>query len=80
MWELVRAVWDGPLGGNEEDLTSLFCSELVAEAYQSMGLLLPNEQGGAPSNEYTPSYFCHTRPLDLIGPWELGIPIIVNPG
>jgi len=80
LWELVRAAWDGPLGLNEEDLTSVFCSELVAEAYQVMGLLPPNEEGGLPSNEYVPAYFCHSRRLDLVGPWELSAPIVVNAG
>jgi hypothetical protein len=41
------------LGINKEDLSSLFCSELVAEAYQKMGLL--TEQ--LPSNEYIPKDF-----------------------
>lgn len=55
--DMVRAVWDGPLGHVEEDLSSLFCSELVAEAYQHMGLLPPNESGGKESTEYTPKNF-----------------------
>ena len=39
--------------GFGEDLSSLFCSELVAEAYQRMGLLDPD----VPSNSYTPADF-----------------------
>ena len=39
--------------GLGEDLSSLFCSELVGEAYQRMGLLPP----GVPSNSYTPADF-----------------------
>ena len=39
--------------GFGEDLSSLFCSELVAEAYQRMGLLHPD----VPSNSYTPADF-----------------------
>ena len=54
--ELVRSAYDGPLGDNAEDLSSLFCSELVAEAYQALGLLSPPPEG-LPSNEYTPSDF-----------------------
>ena len=66
--ELLKAAWDGPVGGNVEDLSSLFCSELVAEAYQVMHLL-PSEAGHPrylPSNEYTPADFCeraHRLPL-----------------
>lgn len=54
--ELIRAALDGPFGANREDLSSLFCSELVAEAYQRMGLL-PDGTGAKPSNEYTPKDF-----------------------
>ena len=35
--ELFKAAYEGPFGTNIEDLSSLFCSELVAEAYQRMG-------------------------------------------
>lgn len=63
--ELFRAVYDGPLGRNrKEDRSSFYCSELVAEAYQRMGLLptLPN------ANEYTPHDFSSERkkPLPLL--------------
>lgn len=52
--ELVKSAYDGWLGKNcEENLTSLFCSEMLAEAYQKMGLLSENK----PSNEYTPADF-----------------------
>jgi hypothetical protein len=59
--ELLRAAYDGPWGDNEEDLSSLFCSELVAEAYQAMGLL-PDSR---PSNEYTPRDFSSETPTPL---------------
>lgn len=32
--ELIKSAYDGIFGENKEDLSSLFCSELVAEAYQ----------------------------------------------
>ena len=51
--ELLKSAYDGPLGHNEEDLSSIFCSEMVAEAYQRMGLLSED----VPSNEYTPAGF-----------------------
>ncbi len=54
--ELIKAAWDGPLGGNKENLSSVFCSELVAESYQRMGLLAEPPKGW-PSNEYTPRDF-----------------------
>lgn len=59
--ELLRAAWDGRFGASKrERLQSLFCSELVAEAYQAMGLL-PEPPVGPPSNEYTPRDFARRR-------------------
>ena len=60
--ELIKAAYDGPLGRNSEDLTSLFCSELVAEAYQRLGLLGDEK----PSNEYTPADFSEREDLKLL--------------
>ena len=53
--QLLRSAVDDSrwLAENARDLTSLFCSELVAEAYQRLGLL-PEDP---PSNEYTPKDF-----------------------
>ncbi|WP_287028010.1 hypothetical protein [Herbaspirillum sp.] len=52
-WELVSAALDGPWGAfkNQEDFSSLFCSELVAESLQRLGIL----SGDTPANEWTPS-------------------------
>ena len=41
------------LSNTEEDLSSLFCSELVAEAYKRMGLI----ETAKNSNEFTPDDF-----------------------
>ncbi len=60
--ELVKAAYDRPLGRNSEDLSSLFCSELVAEAYQRLGLLDERK----PSNEYTPADFSDKYDLSLL--------------
>ena len=70
--ELFKAAYDG-LGGKSsgEDLSSLFCSELVAEAYQSMGLL-PEYPDGPPSNEYVPLDFSERREITLLGGFNLG--------
>lgn len=53
------------LGVNEEDLSSLFCSELVAEAYQRMRLLADVDQGGRSSNDYEPKDFAERAGLLL---------------
>lgn len=49
------------LRNKHEDLSSLFCSELVAAAYQRMGLLGEEKL----SNEYTPDDFSSARNLQL---------------
>ena len=79
--ELVRAAWDGPFGHiRSPNLSSVFCSELVAEAYQVMGLLTPHRLGGAPSNEYTPYDFSAAGRLRLVGGWALGAEQIIHSG
>jgi hypothetical protein len=77
--ELFRSVYDGPLGRNrKEDLTSYFCSELVAEAYQRMGLL----PASPPASEYTPHDFSSERrkPLPLQLGATLGPEVLVCQG
>ena len=49
------------LRNDKEDLSSLFCSELVAEAYQHMGVLDPKKS----SSEYTPDDFSSARDSNL---------------
>jgi hypothetical protein len=60
--QLIKAAWDYTFGRNKEDLSSLFCSELVAEAYQRLGLLDPD----TPSNEYVPADFSENKKLVLL--------------
>lgn len=57
-WELLHSA--SPFT-NREDLSSIFCSELVAETYQRLGLLDKSK----PSNEYTPADFGESRDLIL---------------
>jgi hypothetical protein len=71
--ELIKAAYDGPFGRNSEDLSSLFCSELVAEAYQRLGLL--SEVKG--SNEYTPADFSEKKDIELVS-GSLGDEIIIK--
>lgn len=52
--ELMGAAYDGPFGEQVENLVELFCSELVAAAYQAIGLI---GAGGKASNEYVPADF-----------------------
>lgn len=68
MIELVKAAYDGPFGENQEDLSSIFCSELLAMYYKEIHRLPVN----VPSNEYTPRDFAGKvtnhmlLPLDFI--------------
>lgn len=55
LFEMVKAAYDSfdeffSIFKNEEDISTLFCSELVANAYQEAGLLGDEK----PSNEYSP--------------------------
>ena len=74
--EVIKAAYDGPLGRNDEDLSSLFCGELVAEAYQAMGLL----PGDSPSSEYVPSDFSSERSLPLLQGARLGRETVLKHG
>jgi hypothetical protein len=62
--ELFRAVSDR-VERPRENFASLFCSELIAEVLQSIGLLDDVGQGGRPSNEYTPRHFSSAHDLRL---------------
>ncbi|HEX8691244.1 MAG TPA: hypothetical protein VF746_02290 [Longimicrobium sp.] len=76
----LRAAYDGPGGASPgEDLSSVFCSELVAEAYQAMGLL-PEWPEGPPSNEYVPLDFCAERGLRLGRGYALGPEVPITAG
>lgn len=71
--ELIRSALDYHedfltfLKNEEEDLSSLFCSELVAAAYQRMGLLEMDTtvENYKTSNEYTPDDFTSSRDEEL---------------
>ena len=64
LFELLRAISDR-VERPRESLASLFCSELVAEVLQGVGLLDDVCQGGRPSNEYTPRHFSSAHDLKL---------------
>lgn len=72
--ELIKSAYDGPFGHNTEDLSSVFCSELVAEAYQSLGLVTEEK----PSNEYTPADFSEKRMKNLQGDFYLSEEIVLK--
>ena len=51
--ELAKSAYDGPFGKNKEDLSSIFCSELIAAYFKLIKMLREDK----PSNEYTPKDF-----------------------
>ncbi|HZO37866.1 MAG TPA: YiiX/YebB-like N1pC/P60 family cysteine hydrolase [Methylomirabilota bacterium] len=76
--ELLKAAYDGIGGASSgEDLSSLFCSELVAEGYQAMGLL-PEFPAGLPSNEYAPIDFSDRRQLKLLKGYTLAAEVAIT--
>ncbi|MEM9276770.1 MAG: hypothetical protein AAGA80_28105 [Cyanobacteria bacterium P01_F01_bin.143] len=63
LWQLANSSWDLlPISENKEDLSSVFCSELVAHIYQELGFLDESK----PSNEYTPGDFEENAKLELL--------------
>jgi len=60
--ELASSLLDFGKFDNKEDLSSLFCSELVAESLQCMGII-PDKY---PSNEFTPKDFDQGKWIDKI--------------
>ena len=58
--ELYKSAWDGPGGHNEENLSSYFCSELVAQTLMELEVL---SRSANPSNEYVPGDFVGDLPL-----------------
>ncbi|WGV98849.1 hypothetical protein QF117_10525 [Vibrio sp. YMD68] len=70
-WQLIKSAYKGPFGRNKKDLSSVFCSELVAEAYQELGLLCRTP----PSNEYSPA--CFADPQLTLNEAQLGPRILL---
>ncbi len=70
----IRAGFHGLLRNRREDLRSIFCSQLVAAAYQRVGLL-PRHP---PSSTYTPRDFAAERGLKLLGDAALGEEVMIH--
>lgn len=73
--QAIRAPFAGFLLRNRrEDLSTLFCSELVAAAYQRVGLL-PRDP---PSNTYTPRHFGAEGEMKLLGAARLDDEVVIH--
>ena len=58
----------------QQSLEAIYCAELVATTYQSMGLL-PTER---PPSWYDPGRFWSGDGLELVPPFSLGVEIAVS--
>jgi RasGEF domain/C2 domain len=66
LFEMLRAAMPGQSNA-DDDLSSLFCSELIAAALQRMGFLTDEVS----SNNYTPASFSHAK-MDMLRGASLG--------
>ncbi len=64
LWSLAKSAIDLSFFGKnkKQDLSSVFCSELVAEAYMRLGLIEENQV----SSEYTPADFSEKGKMKMI--------------
>jgi len=76
--DLMGAGEDGWLGGQQAALGALLPAQLVAEGYQTIGLLDRPERGGRAADEYTPRHFAGREDLPLKHNFTLGpeIPLV----
>jgi hypothetical protein len=70
--DLMGAADDGWLGARRDNLGDPTDAELVAEAYQRLGLLPDVAHGGVPPSEYRPRQFAERHRLMLKNGYALG--------
>jgi hypothetical protein len=70
--DLMGAADDGWLGARRDNLGDPTGAELVAEAYQRLGLLPDIAHGGVLPSEYRPRQFAEGQGLELKGGYALG--------
>ncbi len=61
LWQLFLAAYDGWFGKNKADMSSVFCSELIAALWQLWGILSAHYRV---PNEYTPANFAFGGMID----------------
>jgi hypothetical protein len=76
--DLMGAGDDGWLGAEPEHLGCPMDGELVAEAYQRLGLLDDVERGGRPPSRYRPGQFAEGYGLELRKGYALGPEIVLR--
>ncbi len=76
--DLIGAGDDGWLGGKPEHLGCPTDGELVAEAYQRLGLLDDVERGGRAPSRYRPGQSAEGYGLELKNGYALGSEIVLH--
>jgi hypothetical protein len=76
--DLMSAAEDGWLGAGPEALGDPTDGELVAAAYQRLGLLDDAAHGGAPARSFRPWQFAERYGLELKGGYALGPEIVLS--
>jgi hypothetical protein len=76
--DLMGAADDGWLGARRDNLGDPTDAELVAEAYQRLGLLPDAAHGGAPPSEYRPRQFAEGHGLELKNGYALGAELLLR--
>jgi hypothetical protein len=76
--DLIGAADDGWVGARRDNLGEPTDGELVAEAYQRMGLLDDVARGGKGPGEYRPWHFCASHRLELKGGYALGPELVLR--
>ena len=76
--DLIAAAEDGWLGARPEHLSEPTDAELVATAYQGLGLLDAVETGGLPPDRFRPRHFAGSYGLELKNGYALGPEVVLQ--
>lgn len=78
LFDLIGAADDGWVGARRDNLGDPMDGELVAEAYQRIGLLDDVARGGKAPGDYRPWHFCARHGLELKGGYVLGPELVLR--
>ena len=78
LFDLIGAAEDGWVGARRDNLGEPMDGELVAEAYQRIGLLDDAARGGWSPGDYRPWHFCASHRLELKNGYTLGPELVLR--
>jgi hypothetical protein len=78
LFDLIGAADDGWVGARRDNLGEPMDGELVAEAYQRIGLLDDVARGGRAPGDYRPWHFCASHGLELKSGYALGPELVLR--